>query len=331
VLIFPLIAGFYSLVATVNFFRRRSYKFFKNVAATFIILLFILYPIILRKSFELLSCMTVDDSTNLQVLVTNPSIECWGDDHNAYVYYIAIPSIGVWGLGSPLVFYLLLKICERKVKENIRCMASDHEVTRMPGLRKSIKKTLIETSKEAFKTQSSKLHQILNFLYRGYKEERYFWEICIFFRKFVMTMVTVFTQFLNRQTKSAMLILMLIFWMEINFKYRPYLNRVLNLLEGAGLLFSFLVVNMGILMWSYPEWGLGLAIFIVICNLFYMVCWSFAVVCYFYEKGTRVTKFMNQIFGKNRFQKSLLLYLFSASEKNLFYEIVSNLIGFLLN
>ena len=90
-----------------------------------LVVLFILYPDILRKIFIVFNCINIDDSTNLYVLQYDPNIVCWSRQHMIWAFGIAGPGILIWGLFSPIiVFYILLKnrfaIKELSSKEEVK-------------------------------------------------------------------------------------------------------------------------------------------------------------------------------------------------------------------
>lgn len=104
--------------------------------------------------FNDFNCKDIDGSLHVQVDMT---IKCWDPPHRFWSYTVAAPSIVVWGLGIPF-FALILMYRER------------HHLDR------------VET-KEKF-----------GFLYAGYTQSLFFWEIVIMYRKIGMIFISVFIQ-----------------------------------------------------------------------------------------------------------------------------------------
>ena len=88
---------------------------------------------------------------------TDMSIRCWGGSHTFWSYTVAAPSIVVWGLGIPF-FALVLMYRDRNRLEEV-------------------------ATKEKF-----------GFLYNGYTQALFFWEIVIMYRKIAMIFISVFIQ-----------------------------------------------------------------------------------------------------------------------------------------
>jgi hypothetical protein len=102
--------------------------------------------------FNDFNCKDIDGNLHVQVDMT---IKCWDPPHKFWSYTVAAPSIVVWGLGIPF-FALILMHRER------------HHLDR------------VET-KEKF-----------GFLYAGYTQSLFFWEIVIMYRKIGMIFISVF-------------------------------------------------------------------------------------------------------------------------------------------
>jgi hypothetical protein len=270
---------------------------------------------------ELLRCVQIDDSKNETVLSVNPAITCWEKEHLRYVYYITIPSLIVWGIGTPLFFLLILWLNRDNIKRNISIIRTVHEVVVSGLFKRRTRSRVVTKSKTDFEVHHSTFSGALNFLYCGYTEDYLYWEICLFARKFSLTFITVFTEFMNDYTKSGILIVYIFFWLEIQLKTKPYISKVLNTLEEMGLSLALIIINMGIIMWFYEEWSLPLAVLIVALNCLYLFNFIFAISIYFYEKKTVLTKKMDKVFGKRAIQRSRLRGIFTSSKKFLFIAI----------
>ena len=82
-------------------------------------------------------------------------IVCWTKAHWYISYFVALPSIVVWGLGIPFFAFLLMF----RVRD---------------------------------KLNSLEIKERYGFLFRGYKKEFYYWEIIIMYRKIALIVISVF-------------------------------------------------------------------------------------------------------------------------------------------
>jgi hypothetical protein len=162
----------------------------------------------------------------------------------------------------------------------------------------------------------SGIDKYLIFFYRGYRGQYYYWEILVFAERFSLTFLAVFTQFLNKPAKSAILILYLLLDMELNFRCNPYQNSILNILKNTSLVLVFVTANIGILMWSSPEWSTFYIIIVVAVNGMFVLAWVMAVVMYLYAKKAKIIHpIMNKVVGKKSLERNLFFRTFSARKR----------------
>lgn len=101
---------FYLSVYRKKIDEKMSDFLINKMRMTFLIFVFFLYPEILRKSFTLLNCVSIDDSNIIQVLAKSPNIECWTFQHQLWVLTISLPGIVFWGIFAPFfILFILLK------------------------------------------------------------------------------------------------------------------------------------------------------------------------------------------------------------------------------
>jgi hypothetical protein len=99
--------------------------------------------------------------------------------HTVYAFSVAFPSLLVWGLVIPIL--LLIYLIKNRLK-------LDEDFYKMK----------------------------LGFIYRGYKQKYFFYEIVIFFRKFVMIIIVVFLKSVGVVTQSLVVFCFLIFFLIFN-------------------------------------------------------------------------------------------------------------------
>ncbi|TNV88247.1 hypothetical protein FGO68_gene13755 [Halteria grandinella] len=208
-LIFALIP-FILLAASYGFWALRTlstHRFERAKAiSTLVISLFIIHPNIVQYMFNDFNCKDIDGTQRVYVDMT---IVCYQRVHSFWSYTVAMPSIIVWGLGIPF-FAFILMYRER---------------------------TLLHTLD---------LKQKFGFLYNGYQLDMFFWEIVIMYRKIAMIFISVFIQPQGVITQAMIVFLLMIIFLIINMKKKPYVSIALNDLETMSLLTSAISIYCGI-------------------------------------------------------------------------------------
>ena len=425
-----------------------------KMRVTFLSLIFILYPDILRKCFMLLNCLLIDDSTNYSVLLYSPNVECWGSEHTIWALTIALPGILVWGIITPLLilgalfryriqiknfiqkekekavedlpkskrilkdvqifiepaikeklfkdlqlpltnhviyklenntivesFEISVKTYEEigmisipKVKENLNLLTIEPPNTTTnvlittPNVKNEEAKEILEIPifkneayfikdpkillshlsfledidenilKEAdllnnlvffqvsfkekrlekkytkrssfFEKGKKKFHQTstineddslvfrnLGFIYKGYNEKYYFWEIILFSRKFLLIFIGVFTDFFPTSTRDMNLILIMMIYFLAQILCEPFHLKFLNNLETLSLLIATVTCYMGVLFYSNSMKKAALFFLIVIfsLNIFYLLLWL-----YYFRKFSNTEELYRRIMKKIR-------------------------------
>ena len=82
---------------------------------TSLVLVYILYPEILRKCFSLMNCIELDNSTGFKSLRLSPNLECWDSRHTKWVLAVALPGLIFWGIMIPLIILKALKHYQKPI------------------------------------------------------------------------------------------------------------------------------------------------------------------------------------------------------------------------
>ena len=140
-------------------------------------------------------------------------MECFTGSHLYWALFGGIPALLLWVLGIPLATWLLL----------------------------------YESQDQLYtKTIKSKY----GFLFNGYQPSSYYWESVIMYRKVAMIFVSVFLQALGTRIQAFSVFLLIIFFVVLTAKKRPYLTRQLNELEQISLITSGITIYSGIFFLS---------------------------------------------------------------------------------
>lgn len=210
-LIFALLPLLIALVSWAVWSVQKCWKKLKEfeinkAIATMVISLFIIHPNIVQYMFNDFNCQDVDGTPRVQV---DLSIVCYSRVHSFWSYSIAVPSIIVWGLGIPF-FALILMYRER------------HQLTAI-------------TTKEKF-----------GFLYNGYQQEMFYWEILIMYRKIALIFISVFMQSQGVITQAMLVFLLMILFLILNMRKKPFVSLTINDLETISLLTSAITIYCGV-------------------------------------------------------------------------------------
>ena len=209
-LIFALIPFILALISWAFWWIQKMLKKTQfeggKFVATLVISLFTIHPNIVQTMFNDYNCKDIDGDKFVFVDMT---IKCWDTAHAFWSYSVAMPSIIVWGLGIPF-FALVLMTRER------------HQLDK------------IET-KEKF-----------GFLYNGYTQALFFWEIVIMYRKIAMIFISVFIQPFGVISQALIVFMLMIIFLIANLKKKPYLAMSLNDLETISLITSTISIYCGI-------------------------------------------------------------------------------------
>ena len=255
------------------------YSFKKNqvgkragrIAATVIILLFLIHPTIVRYMFSNFNCLDIDDDRRIY---DDLEVICWNTEHMNYSLIIAVPSIVVWGFGIPFIAWVILNRNKERLDE-------------------------IETREK------------YGFLYNGYKKQYYFWENVNMYRKISIIFVSIFLKLAGVITQALVIFLVLIFFLTLNIKLLPFAFNSLNDMEMMSLITSMLTIYCGLFYLSHmPEVynsddtdvqnednGLRLSegskwlffVIILSCNVLFLVYWCYKMLKEL--ENTMMTKF----------------------------------------
>ncbi len=123
------------------------------------------------------------------------------------------------------------------------------------------------------------LNIILNFgyFYRGYNKDRYYWEIIMFSRKFLLIFIGVFTEFFPKNTKATVFLVIINIYMYLQVSYKPYKFDYLNRLENYSLIVCCLTGIVGILLFSeqIKNASIFFVILVVFLNVGYISFWIY--------------------------------------------------------
>eukprot|EP00347_Sterkiella_histriomuscorum_P008676 403344182 len=208
-IILPLVA---ILIFALFWFMWSKWKggvnFKNNLIVSTIILIFLAMPSITSHSFSILNCQDIFNDGD-RYMNSDLSIKCWEGDHIYYALLIGIPIIVIWVIGMPLLSLFILIKHKIALKES--CNISKY-----------------------------------GFLYVGLCHESFYWEILIHFRKIAMISINIFFMSFKPQYRALIGFIILIIYIEILQKIKPYETDKINDLEFRANIAAFSIFYGGL-------------------------------------------------------------------------------------
>ncbi|CDW87526.1 UNKNOWN [Stylonychia lemnae] len=136
----------------IRLIKKNNVEIQGRTISTMVIVLFLIHPNIVQFMFYNFKCIEID--SDLRVL-NDLEVLCWNNQHKIFSFFVAAPSIIVWGIGIPAFALLIMK-------------------------------------KFSFQLEQLEIREKFGFLYRGYRHDFYFWEIVIMYRKMLLIFIAVF-------------------------------------------------------------------------------------------------------------------------------------------
>ena len=146
-------------------------------------------------------------------MIGDLDIECFSGSHLLWAVFGGVPGLLLWVMGIPLGTWLLL----REAREHL---------------------------------ESPQVKSKYGFLFKGYHPNTYYWESVIMYRKVAMIFVSVFLQAFGTRIQAFTVFLLILFFVVLTSKRRPYLSRQLNDLEQISLVTSGVTIYSGMLFLS---------------------------------------------------------------------------------
>ena len=187
---------------------------------------------------------------------------------------------------------ILLKI-HFKTESNVK------EIRRKFSTRKSVLSSTRRLSQsitlnEKAEAKINTIVKNLGFIYRGYKEDCFYWEILLFSRKFLLVMIGILTEAFPSQTKDVVLFFILICYWLLQFQNDPFAYHYLNTLEMGSLNISLIMTFIGMMLSneSVRKVSIVLVILVFVMNAWYIGYWLYCLQHYGKVGGKLKSYFM---------------------------------------
>eukprot|EP01017_Pseudomicrothorax_dubius_P009638 TRINITY_DN13312_c0_g1_i2.p1 TRINITY_DN13312_c0_g1~~TRINITY_DN13312_c0_g1_i2.p1 ORF type:complete len:613 (+),score=137.48 TRINITY_DN13312_c0_g1_i2:214-2052(+) len=211
-----------------------------NIVTSIVILLFMVHTSILQTTFLSFRCQNIgDEERPYSYLERDLDVECWKDQHLNYVLTLAVPSLVVWGFGTPVFAWALLWTKKSQLEDPL------------------------------FRTK-------LGFLYDGYRIEVFFWEFIILYRKIAMVFIAVFMSSLGLVFQALAIILVAFVAYVLQIHFNPFTDPRLNALEKRSLINATVTLYCGLyyLNGNLPiELNYAFLVILIIVNGNFLLYW----------------------------------------------------------
>lgn len=177
------------------------------VIVSIIVAMVVLHPTLTRQNVFLLMCVKVEETFYLRKDV---QLECFTPEHNLMIGLVATPSIVAYVILWPALVYRVLSMRQHKMH--------------VKGL-------------GGHMTRST-----YGFLYRGYSQKRFYWEIVIMMRKVLMVIVATVGLRATVQTQGMLALLVISISLAAHLQFKPFDEPSLDRLELYGLVTAFIIL-----------------------------------------------------------------------------------------
>lgn len=161
------------------FFCKKVQHAFNKFVMSFVVLLFLLHPSLLKSMFAVFTCIKVEGKYWLR---SDMEITCWDQAHTQLAFCYALPSICLWCVGLPFSCLIYLT--------KVRGRLNDIDVKLKMG-----------------------------FLCNGYSVKHFYWEFVILYRKVLVIFFSVFmSSAVTAQALTALILLLLSFLMQYSLR-----------------------------------------------------------------------------------------------------------------
>jgi len=218
-------------------------QFGERIVASVVVTLFNLQSVIIQVNLKMFECQNIyRHGQPIRYLRDYLDTKCWTPSHYGWTLGWALPFLIVWVIVLPICAYFSLK-----------------------------------WNKAKFNEQSMKAK--MGFLYIGYKEECFWWELIHMFRKYCLIIVGIFGRFFVPFLQIYLYIYIIWFFYVMHHKREPYSpNSKLDVLERVAMICVGIVSFSGIYFDApYTFQGLKTIIIIIaiIANWIFYCTWAY--------------------------------------------------------
>jgi len=188
-------------------FRPDGVKLLRDIKVAMIVILFLVHPEQSRFLLASLSCRDLGDGDTY--LVEDPDIVCWRGTHLKFVLFVTVPAMVVWTFGVPMLG--MYRVWKHRKELDDRAV-----------------------------------REKLGFLYNGYENRTWYWEMVVLLRKMVLVALSLSYSGVSVSMLVLLGFLVLIVSFHFQFKYEPYLDDEADTMEHRSLLVASVTLFFGL-------------------------------------------------------------------------------------
>jgi len=197
--------------------RRARFDHTKFTCAA-VVTVWLFQPDVAQAIFASVSCIERDGK---YWLFNDLDIRCWEGEHRNFVYYVSLPAFIIWIIAPPVIFFCILKGNIKDPKEPwLKSWSQPNENI------SQIKEKSTMMKRDRFKVESYQLKY--GFLFGGFKEEVFYWELVVMTRKICVIFATEFLTSVSSEVQVLVSILIIIASIMSIIKIKPFLNNETN-------------------------------------------------------------------------------------------------------
>eukprot|EP00347_Sterkiella_histriomuscorum_P017660 403348489 len=215
--------------------------------SSIVIVLFFVYSSIVQSMLDMFNCIDVDGESRLKI---DLEVVCYKGQHTFWSMFVAVPGILVWGVGVPMLSYMLM-------------------------------------NNEKHRLDSIEIKAKYGFLYRGYKRKYFYYESIVMYRKTIIIFVSVFMVSFGVIVQALVILILLIAGLSMQLILKPYQTYALNHLELLSIFASGITIYIGIFFiinsasstdnqsaFQYNNSKLFFFVIIIISNINFFAIWG---------------------------------------------------------
>ena len=208
----------------------------RNIAISFISIIFLLHPTLAENSLSIFQCVEIDDGIDKVRIYTE--MDCFNSEHISWCFILGFPILVIWVAFTPIFALILLAV-------NIK------------------------------KGDNSKVKQYMLILYQGLKPDRYYWEFVNTLRKVLILMSFSLLITYNPAYRIMTAVIILLITFRVQTYLNPYKKTEYNNIEILALLAGSLTLLSGVVFTSDEDQNTVLNLFILIAVILFNISFIF--------------------------------------------------------
>ena len=220
----------------------------EKFVGSIVVQLFYFQPNLVKLNFAIFNCTEL--APGYYYMTEEMSIQCWSKEHLTYSLGVAFPSLIVWCIGVPILLVIFLA----KNRSNLDKI-----------------------------TEKLKY----GFLYKGFKQNQFYWEFIIMLKKMLIITASVFLKNVSIPVQALVTFIIIIFGYIAQEKLEPYSFKQLNTMELRAIIVSAVTIYSGLFFLTgdlADEAKIMMFVVMILSNLVFLSYWGYFTFGYYIGK-----------------------------------------------